>query len=230
MLPGRAALLAMLMVAGAPPAAAQETRDVDDMIRTEGSTHQERRAATYTGLGLSRVSTDFHNLDDAVNLDLALGLRLGVLSWFSGELDLSFTVIPGDNTGPQPCSTTAGTPPSVLDPDGEPGTTSCAAGTYTQSANDLQMTNIGVFGVLRTPGTLYLLGRGGYRFINSSIDEIQDGGDRRGTAYSLGAGWRWGEGLSGLELAYTRYSSQLDYIGVNVAYGFGASSELLSGP
>lgn len=229
MRPGRAALLVTLW-ALAPPAGATESREVDDVIRTEGSTREERRAVMYTGLGLSRVSTDFDNLDDAVNLDLGLGARLPWFGWLSVEADLSFTVVPGENRGPRPCTTTGATPPSLLDPDGDPGDTTCAPGFFSRSRNDLQMTNVGAFLVARTPGKLYLTGRGGYRFINASIDEIQDGGDRRGMAYSGGLGWRWGEGLTGVELAYTRYSSQLDYLGLNVAYGFGASSELLPPP
>lgn len=231
MRPGRAALLVTLWALALPAGVgATESREVDDVIQTEGSTREERRAVTYTGLGLSRVSTAFDNLEDAVNLDLGLGARLPWLGWLSAEADLSFTVVPGENRGPQPCTTTGATPPSLLDPDGDPGSTDCAPGAFSRSQNDLQMTNVGAFLVMRTPGRLYLTGRGGYRFINASIDEIQDGGDRRGAAYAGGLGWRWGEGLSGIELAYTRYSSQLDYLGLNVAYGFGASSELLPVP
>jgi hypothetical protein len=72
---------------------------------------------------------------------------------------------------------------------------------------------------------VYLVGKYGYRYINCSIDEIRNGDDQYGTAYTFGGGYRWGIGLSGLELAYTKYSSQLDYYGFNVAYGFGASPD-----
>jgi hypothetical protein len=78
-----------------------------------------------------------------------------------------------------------------------------------------------VFAVLRSQGQFYAVGKLGYRFINSSIEEIQEGDDKSGTAYAGGGGYRWGKSLSGVELMYTKYSDQIDYIGFNVAYGFG---------
>lgn len=195
----------------------------------------ESEAVLYTGLGLSWVTADFSNLSSALNLDLAVGAHVPRLRWLSGEIDLSFTVVPGENTGARTATTGATAcvvPPSTLDPDGTPdgcGTDGVAVTEpgQTRSPNDLQMTNIGVFAAARTPGKVYALGKYGYRYINASIDELHDN-DRAGLAYTLGGGYRWGAGLSQLELAFTKYSSQIDYFGVNVAYGFGATPD--SGP
>jgi hypothetical protein len=194
---------------------------------------EEKNAVIYTGIGLSRVSADFSNLSNALNLDLAAGAHVPVLTWLAGEVDFSFTVAPGNNQG-QRTVTTGGTPctvpPTVLNPGGtpngcDPSSATIADPRETRSQNDLQMTNLGLFAVLRTPGRLYVVGKYGYRYINCSIDEVQDGSDQDGTAYTFGGGYRWGVGLTGLELAYTKYSSQIDYIGFNLAYGFGASPD-----
>ena len=217
---------------GARPAAAQDIAPQDDLPMSV----DERGAVLYTGLGLSWVTADFSNLSSAVNLDLAVGAHVPRLRWLSGEIDLSFTVMPGDNSGASTTTTGATAcvvPPSALDPDGTPdgcgtdGVTVAEPG-QTTSPNDLQMTNLGVFGAVRTPGKVYALGKFGYRYITASIDELNDA-DRAGTAYSLGGGYRWGAGLSQLELAYTKYSSQLDFFGLNVAYGFGATPDAGAG-
>lgn len=192
-------------------------------------------SALYTGLGLTRVSTDFSNLSEALNLDMFAGIQVPYLSWLSGEVTFSFTVAPGNNHGNenvavgsgQPCTL----PPSTVDPDGFPdgcdvNSTEPAPGT-TASQNDLQMTNLGAFAVLRTPGKLFVMGKYGYRYLNTSIDEI-DGSDQTGTAYSFGGGYRWRQGLSRFELGYTRYSEHLEYLGIGLAYGFGTTPE--SGP
>jgi hypothetical protein len=191
---------------------------------------EEKTAVLFTGIGLSQVTADFSNLSDAVNLDLAVGAHVPVLTWLSGEIDFSFTIAPGENQGPGGTVTTTPcvVPPSMLDPDGTPNGCGVPMASpnpeATTSTNDLQMTNVGVFAALRTPGKVYVLGKYGYRYINCSIDEIQDGDDQAGTAYAAGAGYRFSP-LTGLELAYTKYSGQLDYWGFNVAYGFGASPE-----
>jgi hypothetical protein len=190
---------------------------------------EEEHAVLYTGIGLSKVSADFMNLSDALNLDLAAGAHVPVLTWLSGEVDFSFTIAPGENQGsgqqvtPGPACVL---PPSDLDPNGTPDncgedvvTTEPGA---TRTTNELQMTNLGVFAALRTPGKIYAVGKYGYRYISCSIDEIEDGNDQHGTAWTAGGGYRWSP-LSGFELAYTRYSSQIEYAGFNIAYGFGAS-------
>ena len=236
-------LCAAALLAVSAPAAAldNDTRQDPQVLRQAGETGapdsavpEERDAVIFAGIGLSKVRADFSNVSDAINLDLAAGAHVPVLTWLSGEIDFSFTVAPGNNHGVQ--TTMTGTPctvpPSPLDPNGTPDgcdpnattppTAVLVPGT-TRSENDLQMTNIGAFAALRTPGRFYVLGKYGYRYINCSLDEIQHGSDQDGWAWSYGAGWRWGVGLAGVELAYTRYSSQLEYVGLALAYGFGAS-------
>lgn len=221
-------VIAGVLAAAALPAAGQHREALED-VAAEGLTREERDANLYTGLGLSWVSTDFTNLSEAVNLNLTGGAHLPWLTWLSGEVEISFTVSPGTNHGGHTVETPGETcvvPPSQLDPDGMPDgcgvpTSSPAPGT-TASSNDLQMTNVGAFTVLRTPGPVYAMGRFGYRYINSSIRELDD--DKIGPAWSGGAGYRWRAGLSKFEVGYTRYSEHIDYLGVAVVYGFGGSA------
>jgi hypothetical protein len=191
---------------------------------------EERTAVLYTAIGLHQVSTDFTNLSDALNMSVLAGAHLPWLTWLSGEAEFSFTVAPGNNHGGSALNNPGEAcivEPSMLDPDGTPdgcgqATTTPVPGT-TRSQNDLQMTNLGGFLAARTPGPVYALARYGYRHITSSIAEIQE--DKTGPAYTVGAGYRWRAGLSKFELAYSHYSEHLDYLGLGVVYGFGASAE-----
>lgn len=218
----RCALIAAFALAAGTALAqesGQEDTEILEQAAEKGGTEtapppEEDVAVTYSGIGLSKVSSKFDNLDDAINLDVALGIRIPTVNWFAAEIALAFTVVPGENKGGRSCTTTGG---GLLGG----GSTSCEGGTFTSSNNDLQMNNVGVFAVVRSPGKYYLVGKYGFRYINSSIEEIQQGDDQSGTAYAGGVGYRWGRGLSGVELIYNRYSSQLDYIGFNIAYGFG---------
>jgi hypothetical protein len=191
---------------------------------------EEKEAVLYGGLALNRVSADFTNLSEGLNLNVAAGAHLPWLTWLSGEVEFSFTVAPGNNNhGGTTSSTTPCTiPPSTLDPDGTPDGCGTEVVTATPGAttsrNDLQMTNLGAFLVLRTPGRVYGMGRAGYRYVNTSIDEIQDD-DEFGPAYGFGAGYRWRAGLSKFELTFTQYSEHLQYLGIGVVYGFGGSAE-----
>lgn len=235
-------LCAAVMAASAAPAVAldNETKPDPEVLQQSGekagdenaTVPEERDAVVYLGLGGSKVHADFKNVSDAYNIDLVGGAHLPVLTWISGEIDFSFTVAPGNNRGLATRSSTGGTPcivpPGPLNPTGTPPGCDVNAQAIplpgqTTSANDLQMTNIGAFVALKTPGRLYALGKYGYRYINCSIPEIQHGSDQDGTAYTYGLGYRFGVGLVGLEAAYTHYSSQLEYYGLSLAYGFGAS-------
>jgi hypothetical protein len=225
--------LALALGLGAGAAMAQDDQSIleESNRPPEGGTTnapppEEESSVTYSGIGLSRVQTEFENLEDAVNLDLAIGMRVPAVRWIGAEINLSFTIVPGENTGAPPGVAGAEGTCFIDNPPTPPGCTpegqgAAATGTYTRSQNDLQMNNVGVFVVLRSPTKFYALGKYGYRYINSSIEEIQQGDDKSGTAYAVGGGWRWGEGLSGVEIAYTKYSDQIDYWGFNIAYGFG---------
>lgn len=193
-----------------------ETVPVDEGTESAPPPEDDDGAVSYSGIGLSRVKADFDNLKEAVNLDFALGIRIPTINFISAEIGFSTTIIPGENEGGQGGGFGGGGCGGVLQPSCPEG----SQGRVTQTNDDLQMNNIGVFAVVRSPGRFYALGKLGYRYINTNIQEIQEG-ERSGTAYALGGGYRWGTGLSGVELIYMDYSEDLEYIGFNVAYGFG---------
>jgi hypothetical protein len=208
---------------GAPPPSnpnsAPNSTDDQDILRnggkqggtdTRSSPSEEDTAVTYSNIGLSRVSTDFDNLKNAVNLDLGLGLRVPKINWVSAELDFDLTVIEGDNT-----SQSSGGCGGPLGPPCPSG-----GGKVTSSSDPFQMQNIGAYIVLRNPGPFYFMGKYGYRYLQTSVPEIDQAG-HNGTSYALGLGWRWGKGLSGVELGYTHYDSDINGWGFNINYGFG---------
>lgn len=190
----------LLCLTAAADAATRSKKDRDD--------ERSRESVTYSGIGLARVSTDFENLDDAVNLNLTLGFRIPTLDVLGAEIEFGTTIIPGENSGAGGSGTNCG---GLLQPPC-PGNTA--------DNDELQMNNIAIYGVFRSPGRLYGMGKIGYRYINASIEELM-ADDRSGAAYGGGVGWRWGERLSGIELYYTRYSEEIDYVGFALNYGFG---------
>jgi hypothetical protein len=210
----RLALAAALvaLVATLPARADYETIPVDDKSsdkKSEG--HHEHESVTYSGIGLAWVGTDFDNLKDAVNLNFALGFRIPTFDWFGAEVEIGTTIIPGEREDLPQCQSSSGFPPQVISRD--------CPGHYTQSSNDFQMNNIAVYGVFRSRGKFYFMGKGGYRYLNSSIEELED--NRSGAAFGGGVGYRWGESLSGVELYYTHFSSEVTFIGFSISYGFG---------
>ncbi len=81
-----------------------------------------------------------------------------------------------------------------------------------------------VFGVLRSPGVVYGMGRIGYQYINTGLDELN--GKHSGAAWSLGAGWRFRpKSAAGAEILYTHVSNDVHYWGLRLNYGFGATKE-----
>lgn len=205
-----------------------QAHDEEAGIGTETPEDEEaprEESITYSGIGLSRVETPYENLEPATNLDLQLGIRVPAVRWISAEINFSFTIIPGENTNPGGSggSGLGSCPP--LDPFCDPGASDGSVPRETRSQNDLQMNNIGVFAVLRSPGRFYAMGKYGYRYVNTSIEEIQESDDKSGDAWAIGGGWRWSKGLSGIELVYCEYSSHLEYYGFNIAYGFGGKRD-----
>jgi hypothetical protein len=187
----------------------------DDKDKSSDDHAHHSESVTYSGIGLTRVTTDFDNLKSAVNLNFVLGFRVPTFDIFGAEVEIGTTVIPGERKDIPQCSSGGGPLGGV--------TTQNCPGKYTQSQSDLQMNNIGVFGVLRSPGRFYAMGKYGYRYLNTSIDELSQ--NRSGAAWGLGGGYRWGESLSGVELFYTHFSQDVKYMGFSIAYGFGGSHE-----
>lgn len=179
---------------------------------------------TYSGFGLVRASTDFENLKDAVNLNFVIGFRIPTLRWLSVELDLGSTIIPGENTGPATCTDTGGGGGGGLLPiggGGGDGGVVCEDGSrFTRSRNDLQMNSAAIFAAVRSTGQFFVSGKLGYSFVNSSIVELEE--SRSGTAYAGGVGYRWNpKSLSGVELNYTKINDEIDFLGLQINYGFG---------
>ncbi len=190
------ALVAALTLAGAAlPAQAQLARSFS--------------SATYTGVGASRLSTDFHNLKEAYNLDAIGGYNIvPAQPWgrIGAELNLSVTVAPGKNEGPP--QTTGG---------GLVGGGSTESGRFTQSDNDLQAFVLNLQAVYRTPGRLYGIAGVGFGLSNTSIEEIEDKG-RSGVTFAGGAGFKFGEETAAMEVLYNRYSDDLQTIGIRFVY------------
>ncbi|MGH8481416.1 MAG: hypothetical protein ACRES8_03040 [Nevskiaceae bacterium] len=182
-----------------PPAAAQEPRAQsreDDDYDDEDLDEQ----VFYSGFGLSRAQTDFINLGEAVNLEAVLGFRIPTAPWFGIEIDIGQTLIPGENRPEvQPSQNCGG----LLEPPC-PGATG--------DPDDLQMQALGVSAAFKTTGRFYLTGRYGYRYINTSIEEINE--KRSGNGFGFGVGYRWGRGLSGVELSYKELSDDVESIGL----------------
>ena len=66
--------------------------------------------------------------------------------------------------------------------------------------------------MLKSPGKFYALGRFGYRYVATTIDELNE--NRSGTGFGVGAGYRWGKGLSGVQIQYQQLSDDIDAIGI----------------
>jgi len=104
--------------------------------------------------------------------------------------------------------------------------TTIVAGDVSTSGPDqhFNMQHGAVFGVLRSPGIVYGLGRVGYQYISTGLDALD--GHHSGTAWSLGAGWRFRpKSAAGVELLYTRVTNDVHYWGLRLNYGFGAAKQ-----
>ena len=183
---------------------------------TRATPSEEDTAVTYSSMGLSRATPNFDNLKSGTNLDFGLGLRVPTINWVSAEINFDFTLIPGSNTSSS--SGGGGACGGLLQP---PCGSSGSGGRFTSSTDDFQMQNIGASIVLRNPGRFYGMAKYGWRYLQTNVPEMDS--ERSGTAYALGLGYRWGKGLSGVELGYQHYSSDLYGYGFNIAYGFGGN-------
>lgn len=181
---------------------------------------------TYQSIRLTAVESDFDNLDTAINLGFTLGIRIpGLQRILAAEIDISSTLIPGENAGPGPLfgGNDGGDDGGILgglggllggggDGGGNGGGSSA---NNTSDGDDLRLNAIGIFLAGRTPGRFFGTGRIGYRFVESSINEIND--EQSGEAYSAGIGYRYGKfGL--VELLYTQYTDDLDFITLAVSF------------
>lgn len=175
----------------------------------------------YSGMGITRAESDFANLGEAINLDVVLGFRIPTVKWFGIEIDIGQTIIPGENKTEEQSLGGGGNAclidPSPLDPDGFPnGCTPSGSGgspeTVSQDPDEFGMQALGISAVIKTTGRFYVLGKYGYRYVATSIDELNE--SRSGNGLGLGVGYRWGKGLSGVELNYKELSEEIDAVGL----------------
>jgi len=192
-----------------PPPAPTEEEEIDEQV-------------FYSGMGVGRADSGFSNLGEAINLNVVLGFRIPTVKWFGIEIDIGQTIIPGENkTADQSFVGGGGTAclidPSPVDPDGFPnGCTPSGSGgspeTVSQDPDEFGMQALGLSAVLKSTGRFYVTGRYGYRYIATSIDELNK--SRSGNGLGAGVGYRWGKGLSGVELSYQQLSDDVDSIGL----------------
>ena len=200
---------ALLSCALIPTAFADDTK--------AGHGDESLRDLTYASLGVSREDIGLDNVGSLVNLNFSSGIRLPTFNWISAELAGSATVIPGKVSQVQP-----GTPGSPTGC-GPLGLQPCPGGNATNSTGDASTLDIGVYAAFRSPGRIYATGRIGWRYFQTTAD-TSDGqlyDERTGVAFGGGLGWRWGQTLSGVELTYTRVSSDVNLLGLGIVYGFG---------
>ncbi len=210
-------LSAMVLIGAlSAPAFAEDAEDAKDKKRDD---------PTYSAIRLTSVSTDFDNLGSAVNLGFTIGIKIPKLSFLAAEIDLSSTLIPGENSGSggvigggngngsgscDPASELLG-----LCTPNEGGGNGGGSANNTSDGDDLRLNTVGIFATGRTPGNFYATGRVGYRFVESTIDELNE--EQTGSAWGVGAGYRYSaKGL--VELTYTQYGSDLSYLSLVVAY------------
>ncbi len=181
---------------------------------------------TYSGIRLTSVTTDFDNLDRAINLGYTLGIAIPPLgNMVAAEIDLSTTLIPGENSGGTGITGGGGDEGSgdggLLglggggDGDGGGGDSSSSGGKRTQGNEDLRTNSVGIFLSGRTPGRFFGMARAGYRFMRSTVDELNE--EQTGAAFTLGGGYRYDKDGT-VELSYTQYSDEAAYLSLAVNF------------
>ena len=212
------ALLFAALAASAPAAFAQSD---DEKILDESNAKESPRQSRaddelddeeldeqvfYSGLGVERVSTDFDNLGEATNLQAVMGFRIPTVPWFGIEIDIAQTLIPGEYRDPRP-ATQSCTPVAT------PGCGQAAEpGAFDNRGDEFGMQALGLSLALKSPGRFYVSGKYGYRYINTSNDTINE--DRSGNGFGIGVGYRWGKGLSGVELGYKQLAEDVESVGL----------------
>lgn len=216
-------MAAVLAVAAAPVAAQSD----DERIMREGSTpvggtdtpppeseeEELDEQVFYSGMGIGMVETDFDNLDKAFNLDVTLGFRIPTVKWLGLEIDIGQTIIPGEYREPRPAQPAqpigCGT---VLNPCTTPAQPA-EEGADDPERDEFAMQALGIGVVFKSTGRFYVLGKYGYRYVNTSNETINEL-DRSTTGFAVGGGYRWGKGLSGVEISYKELGESVDQIGL----------------
>ena len=219
-----APLLGLLLLTASSFSWADDEKDQDG--------HKDRYDPTYSAIRLSSVSTDFSNIDRAFNLGFTLGIRIPGLKiqgteFLSAEIDISSTLIPGENSGTGPLlgggnnngDDDGGLLGGLLGGGGGGDDGSNSGGSSSSASNDpddLRLNAVGIFARARSPGKFFGSVRLGYRFVESTIDELEE--DQTGSAWGIGGGYQYSERGGAVELNYTQYGSDLNFISLVVSY------------
>ncbi|MGJ8669422.1 MAG: hypothetical protein ACSHXK_08045 [Oceanococcus sp.] len=189
----------------------------------------------YSSILITSVDSGFSNIDRAIGLGGTIGIRIpgvvvGGTNILAAEIDINSTVIPGKNKGG------GGTLTSSCDDGGGGGDDGGLGGlggllgggddgggggdcSTTTSSNDFHMQAIGIFAKARSPGRFFGSARVGYRYVISTIPELEE--DQTGSAWGLGVGYQYNTTGAAFELNYSQYGSNLSFITLAVNYAFG---------
>lgn len=197
---------------------------------TESKPEKNPDDPTYSSFRITQAKADFDNLDPGVNLGYTLGFRIPPLDFLSVELDISGTIIPGENQGAvsQPIVDNGDDGDGgILDPifgggddGGSGGGSSSGGGKNTRSSNDLLLNTVGVFARIETPRSLnerfYGVARVGYSYVDSTIPELVEDGRGSGS-WGVGIGYRYGTN-GRIELRFTQVADDLQYLGLGASF------------
>ena len=209
---------ALLLLAAVPAGAIERDDHPTSGTDTGAPPVEDELSTTYSSIGLQKLAFKIPNTDvkDAVNLDFTMiGFRIPPAPWFAIELNLGFTMIPGQinaaggSGSSGNCITTNPNFPVGCNP-GAPSSTGGQA--------DLSATTAGVFAVVRSTGPVFAMGKIGYRYLTTNIDGFPP--DRSGNAYGLGIGYRWNKKGSYAEFGYTHYNSDISALGFSLSYSY----------
>lgn len=166
----------------------------------------------YSGLGIDRVSTDFDNLGEATNLQAVLGFRIPTVKWIGLEIDLGQTLIPGDYRDPRPAQPAGPSCSPIPTPGCGTPAQPAEEGAFDPQGDEFAMQALGLSLALKSPGRFYVMGRYGFRYLATSNEALNE--DRSSEGFGVGLGYRWGRGLSGVELAYKELGENVESIGL----------------
>ena len=214
---------ALLSAFAASPALAQ---DSDERTAT-GSANTAEPNPFYNAFKIQQIESDFDNLDEAFNFgSVVAGFRLpGDLKWLGVEIELSQTVIPGENQGVPQSGGVGGGDGGLIGGigggGGDGGGSSQTSGNFTNDPEDLQILAGGINIVARSTGQYYAGAKLGYsKLFQATTDEIDGESD---ISFGVLAGLRFGNSVdsSSVELDYSELAGDLTAISVSFITRFG---------
>lgn len=185
----------------------------------------------FSSFRVSYAQPDYDNLKGGFNLGGSFGFRLPDFNMLAIEINLSTTLIPGENEGgvspPLFNDGNNGNDGGILDPllgGGDNGDNSGSSGSnngkFTRSNSEFASNSFGIFASLETPRSIsprfFATARIGYSYVDSTIPEMTEDGRGHGS-WGLGFGYRYGND-GRIELRYTQVSDDLFLIGLGYSY------------